>query len=348
MHREIGSEFWEADLGKDCKPISENTYQYLLSGRTALDFIIKDIKVSKEFKTVYLPTYCCHTMIQPFLDNGVTVGFYDVNYSNGRYTYEIDFETQCDAILIMQYFGYCNETVGQIIKQLQDSGKIIIEDATHSWFSDSPYSNSSDYVLSSFRKWTGLPCGAIAIKRNYSFSTLIPIKTNHRYILMRQQAAKLKKQYVEEDAGQKEAFLKLFNLAEELLESDYQSYNIPKEYQDVILRLDGEQIRQKRQANAKHLIEGLMNYKGIECIARTDKDVPLFVPIIVRSGKRKELRKYLINKDVYCPIHWPLSVLHEIKDKYLYENSLSLVCDQRYTIADMDRIIALINEFYGG
>lgn len=348
MVREIGSEFWEADLSKDSKPITENTYQFLLSGRTALDFIIKDIKATKELKTVYMPTYCCYTMIQPFLDNEVAVEFYNVSFENGRFTYEIDFETRCNTVLIMQYFGYCNETVGQAIKLLQDTGKTIIEDATHSWFSDSPYSNCSDYVFASFRKWTGVPCGAVVIKRNDSFYTPMSIDTNHRYIEIRQQAAILKKQYIEDGTGEKEVFLGLFNQAEELLESNYQNYNLPEEYEYVVQRLDGEQIRQKRQANAKHLIEGLKNCKGVESIIQIDKDAPLFVPIIVRGGKRNELRQYLTNNDVYCPVHWPLSEQHLINDTELYNECLSLVCDQRYTPADMERVIVLINEFCGG
>lgn len=348
MLKEIGSEFWEADLSKEGKPLIEKTQQYLLTGRTALDFIIKDIKMTKqESNTVYMPSYCCHTMIQPFLDNGVAVEFYEVSFENGIYKYEMNFETQCNIVLIMQYFGYCNEVVGHVIKKFQDRGKTIIEDATHSWFSDSLYSIRSDYVFASFRKWTGLPCGAVAIKRNESFYTQVPSDTNHRYLLMRQQATKMKKQYIEEGIGQKENFLKLFSQAEKLLENDYQNYNTLEEYGDVLLRLNGELIRRKRQVNAKHLIKGIKNCKSLEFIVGTDKDVPLFVPIIVRNGMRNELQQYLINNDIYCPIHWPLSTLHKIKNTYLYKNSLSLVCDQRYTLEDMEHIALLINDFCG-
>ncbi|MFK4998693.1 hypothetical protein ACI2OX_19455 [Bacillus sp. N9] len=165
MSREIGSEFWEVEINKQNKPILDIAHSYLLSGRTALDYLINDIKINKDLKRVYMPSYCCHSMIQPFIDNEVNVEFYDVTFEGGKYTYKIDFETKCDVIFIMQYFGYYNESVSQIISKFKEMGKIIIEDATHSWFSDYPYNRKSDYVFASIRKWTGLPGGAIAIKR---------------------------------------------------------------------------------------------------------------------------------------------------------------------------------------
>ena len=72
--REIGSEFWQVNyqlaksdnmnlfysLGKDVK--------FLMSGRTAIDYIIQNIEDTK--KIVYMPEYCCNSMVQPFFDNG--------------------------------------------------------------------------------------------------------------------------------------------------------------------------------------------------------------------------------------------------------------------------------------
>lgn len=38
-----------------------------------------------------------------------------------------------------------------------------------------------------------------------------------------------------------------------------------------------------------------------------DRKYPLFVPVIVEDKIRMPLRNYLISKEVYCLIHWPLS-----------------------------------------
>lgn len=345
---EIGGEFWEIDLCRNHnnRPIVNDHCLYKLAGRTALDYIIKDIKLYKVLRSIYMPSYCCPTMIRPFLDNGINVEFYNVGFNNGRYTYDMDFETQCDAVLIMQYFGYCNQTVGQTVNTFNKFGKIIIEDATHSWFSGDPYSYKSDYVYASFRKWTGVPCGAIVIKHNSNFVASVPNAINDKYINMRRRAALLKKRYIEENEGDKGTFLGLFNRAEKLLNVDYQDYGIPENYGNIIAKIDVEKIKRSRKLNAKFLVKELQNCKGIETADITDDDTPLFVPVIVHGGKRDELRRHLIYNGVYCPAHWPISGDHRINDFSLYENSLSLVCDQRYGLSDMERMMGCINDFY--
>ncbi len=348
MYNEIGSEFWKADICNLFSPTIKMPHQYLLTGRTALDFTIQDIKNTRVFNKVYLPSYCCHTMIQPFLENDVEVEFYHVDFKDGRYIYEIDLNKQCDVVLIMQYFGFYNQDVNNYIKQLKDRGKVIIEDSTHSWFSEKPYSLNSDYVIASFRKWTGLNCGAIAIKQNSDFTVTMPDESNTKYIYLRQQAMSLKKEYIVYGKGQKEVFLEIFNQAEKLIEKDYKNYNVPDDLIKLIQMLDYDYIRQ-RNFNANYLINELKSNKGIQSICELNNfDTPLFVPIIVRDNKRNELRQHLIRNNIYCPVHWPLSAVHDIKNTHLYDNSLSLICDQRYNIEDLDRIIYHINEFVGG
>lgn len=348
MNREIGSEFWAADLRGTGHPITEKAHRILLSGRTALDFIIRDIKALKGIKTVYMPSYCCHTMIQPFIDNGVAVEFYEVSFENGRYVYDINIHNQCDAVLIMQYFGFCNEAVNEAVKKLSADGITVIEDATHSWFSAERCCEESDYVFASFRKWTGLPGGAVAIKKDGDFGIKTPSSTNNRYITIRENAEKLKKQYIDQGTGEKTAFLDLFGQAEELLEQDYSDYSLPKEYESQMAKLNAEKIRSCRKLNAAVLIDGIKNIGNIEAAQVSETDVPLFVPVIVAGGKRDSLRRHLIDRNIYCPVHWPLSGLHQIKNTFLYDNSLSLVCDQRYSLEDMQRFSLAVREFFGG
>jgi hypothetical protein len=348
MLREIGSEFWQPETGIHNDHTIEQHYKYLLTGRTAIDYIIKDIKQYREFKLIYLPSYCCHSMIQPFLDNGIAVEFYPVYFENGKFTYDINYETKCDAILIMQYFGFYNNEVEDIIAKFQNLGKLVIEDATHSWLSEIPYHIGSNYVIASFRKWTGISCGAIALKKEREFEVSLSNVTNHKYIQLRKQAAELKKQFIEKGQGDKETFINMFNLAEHILEHDYQNYSIPQQNEEIINRIDFHTIKMKRKMNSKYLINGLQEYTNIDILKTSNKDTPLFVPIILKCGKRDKLRNYLIDHDIYCPVHWPISSHHSLNNRYLYENSLSLICDQRYELSDMNRIVETINRFYGG
>ena len=74
----------------------------------------------------------------------------------------------------------------------------------------------------------------------------------------------------------------------------------------------------------------------------------MFVPVLVPDGKRDALRQYLMQNEIYCPIHWPISDLHRLDKRtgQIYENELSLVCDQRYSQEDMYHMVTLINRFW--
>ena len=77
----------------------------------------------------------------------------------------------------------------------------------------------------------------------------------------------------------------------------------------------------------------------------SENDCPLFVPIIIEQ--RDELKKMLISKGVYCPVHWPISKYHVLTEgtRKIYEKELSIICDQRYSIEDMKKICCLIKGY---
>ena len=73
---EIGSEFWEAaDTGKK---------KYLISGRAALEYIIRDILEEHSVDSVLMPSYCCYTMLEPFVRHGIKIRFYDIFYDEEK------------------------------------------------------------------------------------------------------------------------------------------------------------------------------------------------------------------------------------------------------------------------
>jgi dTDP-4-amino-4,6-dideoxygalactose transaminase len=163
---------------------------------------------------------------------------------------------------------------------------------------------------------------------------------------MRKKAANLKRQFVNNDYIGNKEFLEIFNKAEELLEEDYENYILSDEDCVLVNKLDNNKITTKRQGNAEYLTENLKDINGIECIRMTEGSTPLFVPIIVMNGQRDKLRDILKDNQIYCPVHWPLSKLHTIENVFLYRNSLSLICDQRYSVNDMEKIVTIIKKFY--
>ena len=70
--KEIGSEFWDVPVTEIENNIFPKSTQWFLSGRSALQAIINDIK---ECHTVAMPSWCCDSMVKPFVDAGYTVRF---------------------------------------------------------------------------------------------------------------------------------------------------------------------------------------------------------------------------------------------------------------------------------
>ena len=342
MRSEIGSEFWEA------API-KNDKKFFLSGRTALDYIIRDILSDYSMTSVLLPSYCCDTMIEPFCKNGMNVRFYDVYFDDHvGLCVDIPEPQPHEIFYYMKYFGY-QDIQGYDDEYIKKEWELVIEDRTHSWLSDTTPC-LFDYSFASYRKWTGFSGIAVAEKNGTSFRVDCNQVTNEKYCQLRKRAASLKMKYMSGETVDKKEFLDLFNEAEELLEKDYVGYAPSVEAFSDFLSLDVNALKQARVRNAEALMNGLKDIPQIHLMfdELNSKDVPLFVPILVEKD-RDALRKCLIEHDIYCPVHWPLSEYHKElnqRSKTVYQQELSLICDQRYTVEDMKKIISVIAEFY--
>lgn len=336
--REIGSEFWEVPVSQKTNSIFPKNTQWFLSGRSALKAIIQDLGACK---TVAMPSWCCDSMIQPFLDAGIEVKFYPVYFDNALVE---DISFNCDILFLIDYFGYTSPTV-----DTADYGGVIIRDVTHSIFSHS-YTDAQ-YYFGSLRKWCGVWTGGYGWSSSGGAFDYTQQADDYGYVALREQAMNQKRIYIGamqeclEDAHLDKDYLRIFEEAEACLDN---AQILPACNRDVELagKLDSEFMRNKRRLNAEILRQEVADWLIFRDMK--DTDCPMFVPVLVPDGKRDELRRYLIDNSIYCPVHWPISPIHKLdnRERFIYENELSLVCDQRYTEDDMRRIVEKINEFW--
>ncbi len=328
--KEIGSEFWVKHPNVNCN--FRNNEIHLLSGRTALNYILEDIKKSRIIKKAMLPAYCCKSMIKPFLELGIEVQFYSIKIGSIDYCYSND----VDVVLLVDFFGYVNFQNVEIAKKERLKGKIIIYDFTHKIDKNIALEEFVDYSFCSYRKW--LYCNdAIAIKHSGKFVNDSQLLFNKRYVEIREDASNLKNEYMSGLSENKVDFLTKYNLAETVLENDYRNYvGIP-------CKIDVLDIVSKRRENAKYIIDKLNHCKNIRLWKYDidDCDCPMFVPIFLEKHLRDRLRLVLIENNIYCPIHWPKPECVENSD-WLYDEELSLICDQRYSINDLEHMLNLV------
>ena len=348
---EIGSEFHE-----NSTQIGKNEYielvgaekRYVLSGRTAITYIIKDILSYSTFKKVALPEYCCVSMIKPFVSKGIEIVYYGIDS-----IYEEIFE-QVEAVLIMDYFGIGSKATIRLSKLVKNKRKLLIVDATQTAFSRLETYQLADYILVSYRKWTDCLCAAVYSRNGFSIE--ISNQSNDTYVALWRQAAIMKRKYLFHGIETKEIFLDLYKRANRVLEEDYEDYIAPRDEVERFESIDSNYLRQRRRANGRILIEAIArsgkggkSNKLYRYNPLKEEDCPLFVPLFVDAAVRDKVQKQLVNAGLFCPIHWPIDLNYPYIRTECHDCEISLICDQRYEekeiVWELNEVLKAIENF---
>ena len=318
MH-EIGSEFQYMHLENGHGLIYPRPGSLVFSGRTAIEAVLKKLP---DAHTALLPSYCCDSMIVPFRAAGIDVDFFDVYWDNGL-TVKID--KDADILLWCNYFGFRNA--------MPSFDCVIIEDITHSFLSVVSSHSQADYLVASLRKWEPVNCGG------YCSAETDGEEPPDEFVKLKTRAMELKTEYLKELQEEKKAwFLQMFGNSNHWLAENYSGLLIDSYSKNYLEHVDVEKQRRIRRENAKTLYDGLSN-KVQFMFPIEDMDCPLFVPILLPN--RDKVRTHLTKKEIYCPVHWPKP---EGCESNIYDMELSLICDQRYGVEDMGRIVSVLQE----
>ena len=349
---EIGSNFFEElNTAQSALPDSSAVI-YLDSGRSAIRLALKSI--SPPQKTAVLPAYTCEAVIRPFVETGYSVKYYNVdqnllvNYDEFAYLVE---QTKPSVVLVHAYFGF--DTIFNIrdyLAQLSDSGAVVIEDLTHSLFLTS-CRTCSNFCVGSLRKWNGISDGAFLTVCSGEFQIETPSTENIKYLEYRREAQKLKREYASApDISVKEKYRSLFTASEAYLDGQTEIYSMSYEIRKSIMGIDYELLKQRRKANYDYLLNTLSGIRQVS-IPETlfgQSNAPLYFAMYVDG--RTALQKYMAERNIYLPVIWPMppQVSEKCSSdvKYIYSHILAVPCDQRYGIADMERISDSIRSYF--
>lgn len=355
---EIGSEFW-IDKNKNFQSDNEmpswlNKFGNVVlttSGRGALSLLLN--QVEPRVKKALLPSYICDSVILPFEEAGYELTYYDVD----KYFRPIDIDfiknSNTGIFLHMGYFGFLtNEILSGTISNLKSKSIIVIEDVTHTLFSDHNKPIDNDFVIGSIRKWFGIPSGGFLASNKIMDCELFDDTSD--FINLREISLNEKFEYMNSrDKSMKSSYLSGFKKSEQMLDEDIKPYKIDQTSEMIIKSLDNKWLQNSRKRNYEFLIYQLSGLNGIEVIfSNLENDItPMFLPIYIKRSRDK-LRQSLIEKEIYCPVHWPipkqLNGYMNDATKNVYDSILSIPCDQRYQIEDMNRIANEICRFAEG
>lgn len=198
--KEIGSEFYiNPNSSFEFEGIPEwlklgQDQEFVFTGRTAIDYALEDFAASN--MTVYFPSYCCSSMLQPFIDTNIDIHFYDVNYNEGKLIYDIEINKECDIFVAMNYFGFSSTNMDYYISEFADKNIIVIEDITHSLLSETTHSKKSDYLVASLRKWFAIPSGGLVVKVKSKFKNKNLVDPSQKVIYSKLEAMNEKYNYI--------------------------------------------------------------------------------------------------------------------------------------------------------
>lgn len=346
---------WRPRRNSPSSPERIRNDRLCFSGRTALALILDDaldygVQNCLERKPIaYVPSYCCESMLLPFIDAGFDLAHYPVELAvDGGIRMNVDFEFNCEVFLAVSYFGIHSAGVDDAIYEFKARGVVTIEDRTHRLLSS--LSNlRSDYTFASVRKWLPMSTGGMLRKQGGTIATVL--RPPGKAAEIGWEAMRLKDAYLsgKDSSLQKSRFLELVAWQGRLMASDYRHMDVDVDSLRAFNTADLEAIRMRRRANAKVLVEELRRLASpILQFADFDanRDTPLYLPIFVPAEIRDSLVDHLRNNSIYVPVHWPMPRQLRLgaPETFLYQSEISLVCDQRYGTQEMLRIVECIRE----
>lgn len=243
-----------------------------------------------------------------------------------------------DAILIINYFG-CIDTCNVIkkIKGILPNAIVILDNVQSPFDILSP--TEADYCFTSFRKAYPVTDGAYVVTKDRS----LPQPTSRSKFAQYKLAASLLKENRDKDYYEDAIYLSLFQHGEELIDNDLDT-DMSEHAKRTLQELEVYKVKVLRQRNASIILEGLATL-GLKTLLPVREGItPLFIPISIPN--RDLIRKKLFEKNIFCPIHWPIEIDEQKLEMgfQLSKSELSIIIDQRYTVSDMKLILDTIKE----
>ena len=175
MQSEIGSNFWihPNEINKEASVIKPkqfgcngSDYVWMSTARSATSFILDRIDNRNVEKIAVIPSFTCHTVIEPFITKGYKIHTYHINrelLADANDILEVIKSTGASVFLFHKYFGWNTITnLENIMPELKRLGVVTIEDCTQNLYSTFKRADA-DYFVGSIRKWCGVPDGGFAV-----------------------------------------------------------------------------------------------------------------------------------------------------------------------------------------
>lgn len=316
--------------GSEGSPFLRRPITYFLNVRCAIYALCESLRP----QNAWLPSYLCRAMLDPFCKLNVRVRYYDdmPNMKGRTNSWASEIE-RGDFVLLIHYFGFPNATIP--VNHASSRGAVIIEDASQGLFIKQQYSETA-CILYSARKFLGVPDGGLmasSLHNTFEPEALQPPPAEW----WRSAFATTQMRREFDLRGGENRWFPLFQQVEETFPlGPYRSSELTKTL--IESGTDYEFIRRIRRENYMVLLKRLKEFALFPTLG--EETVPLGFPVLVDAARRDRILECLYKQQIYPPVHWRIEgiVPQEFRQSHaLSRRILTLICDQRYTISDMER-----------
>ncbi len=340
----VGGEFYDdPDWQLDRPALSSGDAHFLNGGRACLA-VIAGYLLGHGIHRILLPSYLCPSILDVFQRQRLGWAFYRVNQDLSIDLDDLEVKARdFPAVYFINYFGFPHaaQTLSAL-KDLQKSGKLLVEDNAQAGFPDK---GIGDFAFNSLRKLAPFDGG-------YLFTHLViepflhkgePVP-NRRLPLMRAYRRELRG-YLLNGRGSYRRLAALHARAERFYEEDNVITGDLFE-RERIERQDWQGMRRKRRENYQYLLERLPDIPEIKPLfPMLNEDAsPLGLPVYVKGVSRDGLYDYLGEHSIGLFIHWQ-EILGDARFNAVPETCdmaarmLTLTCDQRTSQNQLDYLL---------
>ncbi|MDF3130396.1 hypothetical protein P0Y35_14410 [Kiritimatiellaeota bacterium B1221] len=312
------------------KAVNSNNGLYA-NARSALYALTEICKWSR----IWIPSYICGTVLDPFIKAGIEINFYEVDY---RLSFNLRSAPikKGDAVLLVSYFGVPVDDLHY--KVLKEKEVCIIEDLSQAMYA-LPNENA-DYSIYSLRKFLPVPDGGICVSNKRVVEWPYNTFTKDNGIEKAIEAISGRTLFDQGVSSSKD-WVEAFREAEENIKTDLNKMSLFTQSQ-MHGAIDLGKEKNQRIRNFEYLHSKL---KHISLIQDRKNGVPLGYPIIV--SQRDQVRRILFRKEIYPPIHWNIDdvVPQEYADSHkLSLEIMTIPCDGCYDQDDMKKVANILLE----
>lgn len=338
--KEFGSDFHYIDTYTSGRAHLTDVFRgatLLADGRQCIVVLIRQYG----WKRIWMPDYFCYEVIETIKEQtGITVKFYEDTPLHEGQVENLPFR-EGDVLLRMNFFG---------IRDKRSNANIpcpVIEDHTHDPFGHWALYSDADWCISSIRKILPLPEGGMmwSPKGHRLTVDLQPSEENEQIASTRWEGMEMKTAYLNGEDVSKDEFRRHYTETEEWFDHaepsllDEQSKTVVSKQLDINL---WQGAKRKNWA----LLQRLVNSDVCKVLNPEDETCTMFSFVLLFDNKetRDKVRKHLIDACVYPAILWAVPESASENAGIFSERMLSIHCDGRYSIEDIQQLASILNK----